>query len=468
MSISVLRATGHLLAPVAAAVLLTGVSLGAEAAGSKGIIAFETGKDLSKFHFRLPVDGSNYLEQSFEVDKGCKIYPIGDELVLLTAYPFKGSDPGVLGYVATSLGVYDGPQGTACGRISYVKGEAIELAVGSGAGDANAFDRLELDVEVKGDVRLKLEVEFDGSITNTYYLRTGSEVLGDLDPNDKELNPTVTNFNCSVASDSGPDAGPGDNCRWIISDIGHSFKITPEAGEFSLEGGGDFDNPLPHRSFIYLTRADGILDCGDTAYSTDTTDISCEVTRLDNASCTPVPYVFREVATSQGQACVLETDMGTQQLVANLFVTYAPEPQVTTLSDGTTPVGDLNDLDVWAPSELTKVVFIDSSEAFDIPPCLGFTLTNIDVDLDPQDPNDQLVGPDPIPEIASGGYDRIGTNGNIIDFACAFMRREVYGTVFTTENGQAVSKPTTRVEEGIQFWGDPSFSRPGVSSGNAN
>ena len=53
--------------------------------------------------------------------------------------------------------------------------------------------------------------------------------------------PTITPISLSNASDNGPDAGPGDNDRVTITATrsGRS-RSTPAAGEFSLEGGGDY------------------------------------------------------------------------------------------------------------------------------------------------------------------------------------------------------------------------------------
>jgi len=364
-----------------------------------------------------------------------------------------GARTSSLGWVATSIGVYDGPNGVPCGRVSYDKGEAIEVKLGSDIpGDVFAFDRLELDVEVKGDVKLTMEVKF-GSRVNQYHLWTGAAVgSAGADDEPRVLRPGDNVYRCKAASDSGPDSGASDNCRWIIEDVGSSFKITLEAGEFSLEGGGDHVDPLGKRSFIYLAEPDGTLDCGQSADSVDTEDgVACTVDRLDNENCTAVPYIFREVSTASGQTCDFAADMGGQQLIANIFASYGIEPQ---------EIGDPKTLGTWLPRPLSRVLFNNSPIDYPIPPCLGLTLTNMDLDSDPR------VGPDPILEIDQT-YDRVDTvaTDDTIEFACAFMRREVYGSIFTTDsNGSPVVIPTTRVEEGIQFWGDPSFSRPGISS----
>ena len=457
------------LTPLIAASLLAGVSLDAAAYGSKGRIALQTGKTLSAFRFTYEVKRSDdwatfdtlATQAILAGTKGCLLgLAASPELVSLDAFgPRNVELPGTLGWVSTSIGVYDGPQGTACGRVSFDKTEAIGLALGSGipalangATPANAYDRLEIDVEVKGDVDLSLAVTFEGR-TTTYRLLAGSGVVpaGTADPENKVLRPGDQTYKCSAATDGGADSGSRDNCRWIIEDLGTSFKIIPHAGEFSLEGGGDFDNVIANRTLIYLTEADGILDCGDTV-SAESSQISCEITRLDPpegyAACVVVPYVFRASATEP--SCTLTSDMGGQQLVANLFVSYAPEPAKTPL-DAPTPT-TLELLDTWVPADLSRVSFDSDTSpgtSYDVPPCLGLTITNTDLNSDPR------IGPDPIPEIDDAGpngqYDRV-RDDSYIQFACAFLRQEAYETdEFLQHN--------VRIEEGIQFWGDITFVR---------
>jgi len=479
MATSRFELTGRFLAGIAAASLLAGVSLDAAAYGSKGRIALQTGKTLSAFQFTYEVatsaDWATYSTPRTQAilpgTKGCLLldmpYATGSDLARLNAFGPRGVDlAGTLGWVATSIGVHDGPQGTDCGRVSNDKTEAIGLTLGSGipaptatATPANAYDRLEIDVEVKGDVDLTLAVMFEGR-TTTYRLLAGSGKVseGTADPEGKVLRPGDQVYRCSAATDGGADAGPKDNCRWIIEDLGTSFKIIPHSGEFSLEGGGDHDNVIANRTLIYLTEADGILDCGDTI-SAESSQISCEITRLDPppgySACVVVPYVFR--ASADEPSCTLTSDMGGQQLVANLFVKYDAEP-AKTLPGGV----DLEDLEVWLPADLSKVSFdSDTSPGteYDIPPCLGLTLTNIDLSLRLDSNHEPLprIGPDPIPQIDDAGpdgvYDRI-EDDDFIQFACAFMRQEVYETDLAEPLIQKV-----RIEEGIQFWGDISFAR---------
>jgi len=294
----------------------------------------------------------------------------------------------------------------------------VELA-GNLPNGANAFDRLELDLEVKGDVVLRLDVKFDSRV-ESYYLESGAGVAPAG---------AVNVFNCRLTSDSGPDAGASDNCTWTINGWGRSFSITPLRGEFSFEGGADWGD-ASKRTKIFLTRIDGIYDCGQTVEASDP-DISCAVTRLDPGgpvACTPVPYIFRV----GGGSCELTVDPQGQQMVANLLVSYKPE-----LATGVTdspPAGVLDDTK-WPAAPLSKVSFADSSTAFDIPACRGFTI-------------DDGSGPSPFPE---NKPDWIG--GNLTtEFACAFQRLEIFET-----NSDGFLE--TWITEGIQFWGDIKFER---------
>jgi hypothetical protein len=418
MADSQFRLIGRGIGALAAVSLLAGVSLDAAAAGNKGKIFLETGKTLASFNFTYVGDGGPVVQQ-FAYIKGCTIgLDPADPDNLVTLSALRDGNAGTLGFMATSIGVYDGPQGTACGRVSGAKSEALQFGLGPDIpSGANAFDTLELDVEVKGAVVLQLDVTFDAG-TVTHYLTAGGGVV----PSGA---PAGDIFPCSAASDSGPDAGPSDNCRWIVEELGRSFTIKPLVGEFSLEGGGDFADVLLNRTAIFLTQADGIFDCGETETSADAT-MSCSITRLDpggTAACVPVPFVFR----TGGGSCELTVDPDGQQIVANLFVSYRPEPSTTASLSSTT----------WPAAPLSKVSFADApNTSFSIPACRGVTIDN-----------GFAPGPAPIPETKP---DWISGNSSI-DFACAFQRTETFQT---GANGLE-----TWIDEGIQFWGDISFSR---------
>ena len=82
-----------------------------------------------------------------------------------------------------------------------------------------------------------------------------------------------------IHSDSGPDSGANDNCRWIIDSLlpfdtivfspadprpNLGSKAAPTAPSLDLEAA---HFPWPD-SLLFLTDVDGVLDCGDTASAT--------------------------------------------------------------------------------------------------------------------------------------------------------------------------------------------------------
>jgi len=433
MADSHFRLIGRGLGALAAALLLAGVSLGAGASDATKRLALQTGKTLDAFRIDYeeksslgvwaPPSGQDAVLPQLFSGTGCTFILTGSDYLRL----IPGGGRGELGWVATSVGVYDGPRGTGCGRISADKRESLEVVLGpERPSNYIAFDRIELDVEVKGDVRLLVEVKFGNTVTK-YYLKAGAgQVPGSPDVVGKVLTPSDNTYSCSVSSDSGPDSGSSDNCRLIIEDLGQSFKVTTEVGEISLEGGGDFTDVKSNRTFIYLTEPDGDLGCGDTATSADAT-MSCSVTRLDpggTATCVPVPYIFR----TGGGSCELTVDPNGQQIVANLFVSYRPELSSAASLASTT----------WPAAPLSKVSFTDApGTSFSIPACRGVTIDN---GFSP--------GPAPIPEQKP---DWVSGN-NSIEFACAFQRSETFQT---GTNGLL----ETWIDEGIQFWGDIKFER---------
>lgn len=441
MARSQFRLIGRGLGVLAAASLLAGVSLDAAAYGSKGAVFLQTGKTLSNFNF-VYVGPKGTIQQDFALNKGCTVeLDAGDpKLVLLTA--LRSGSKGTLGYMATSVGVYDGPQGTACGRVSQPKAEALELALDPGLAaltetttesGANAFDRIELDLELKGDVRLRLDITF-GTRVVSYYLESGAAVgSSPVDvPQDRVKR-------CEIASDSGPDSGPSDNCRWEVDELGKSFRITPEMGEFSLEGGGDYADVASNRSTIFLTEADGVYDCGDTV-DIESGDFACTITRLnpgDGSACKAVPYVLR----SSGSSCELTVDPQGQQMVANLWVSYDPEPTADLTDDSSGKAGLLSNS--WPNVPLSRVSFATNpGTTYPIPACVGATIK------DELAPTGKLLDIDPIPEIDSS-LDRVP--GGFIEYACAIERHET----FRTDSGSL----KLWVEELIQFWGDIKFER---------
>jgi hypothetical protein len=327
--------------------------IGATGALAFGLLAFEAVASPpfglpDKGVLRLQVGGgapSRFLHQpsmasqSITASGKCGLVLGSPSLATLTAEGGLGS----MGLGPDSIGVFDGPKGVPCYRITASLNESVTLGLGgatiSPPIDANAFYRLELDIEVKKDAAFLLEIVIGGTVSDRFYLRTGTSIVaGEGSPSPGSPDHI---FNCSAQSDSGPDAGPNDNCRWIVDALGQQARLIPLVGEGSLEGGGDFGTGIAAynaNSLIYLTKAAiGALGCENTPVPQGATtptigdgvnDAQCTVTRIDptgiGGSCTAaVGYVLRNIGVAEG--CEMLKTPG-EQLAASADILFPPEP----------------------------------------------------------------------------------------------------------------------------------------------
>jgi hypothetical protein len=227
----------------------------------------------------------------------CILAVIPDEkppnLVKFTAGVPTSNQPGIFG---DSIGVFSGGSGTAargvdCGRAGVNESLTLKLA---SAVSGRVARRAELDVEVKQNARIRAIARLGANISSTWELRSGGGIV----PGEGSSTPGDPIFNCSAVSDSGPDAGAADNCRWVIDGVWDSLELVTLAGEWSLEGGSDWGGQAnANRTDIYLTRASGILDCGASTITAGDGTVSASITglRLPNATgtaCVPIPYLL--------------------------------------------------------------------------------------------------------------------------------------------------------------------------------
>jgi len=318
MATSRFELTGRFLAGIAAASLLAGVSGDASAFGDKGVINLRLGQATEDgFYLKLnrPGGGFDSYAQYFNVPKKTKcIVELNEWRSSDSPTPGPPKIVGVrangpypkVGLITGSLGVFDNSNGASCGSMSV--GE--ELVFDSLKG---GFDRLELDMELKGNAIFELTINPGSATEHTYWLYSGTNQQpgkegvvkgGAMNPASYPAGwmtgdglPTSAERNCAGASDSGPDSGPSDNCRWVISDVGGSFRLRPTHGEGSLEGGGDYvGSALPTGSttadtLIYLTTLIdvGTLSCSGSVdpdnrtalvYSPTDDAAQCMVTRI--------------------------------------------------------------------------------------------------------------------------------------------------------------------------------------------
>ena len=397
------------------------------------------------------------VEQLIGAQSKCLLTLSGAELVALSTTGGNGS--GRVGVGPDSLGTPDGPKGVACYRVSANKNETIDFALGTdttaapdtedplpaGAIDANAFYALALDIEVKKNANVLLEIMINGSVTETFELRSG----GSHDPDDEYPDQGGPIWDCSAKSDSGPDSGLLDNCHWEVNAIGNGFRLRNadgSSGEFSWEGGGDYftaGTAFAHNSVIYLTKAEDIGALGCDPDNNSTAEIgggssaACSIVRQDTyltgATCDPdadtdlVSYVFR----SETSGCEFITH-GADQTVMNLEITFNKE---------TVPATSTGDAWELVP---TKVSF--GCEICD--PQVEFNVERCDAPVVVEGDD----GPLPIEAVRVAGADDAKydfVHGNLtIEYACSYSR-----TIDWVGSNEAV------LSEGIQFWGDIRWNR---------
>src|SRR5690606_30513503 len=105
------------------------------------------------------------------------------------------------------------------------------------------------DLELKGDARIQIVVSRGGTTVDTFEVRSGGGIVPGQGTDGSTTVPFTATAtaaapitNCREGSDSGPDAGPNDNCFVTIvpSAAFDAVKFRPLSGEMSLEGGGDY------------------------------------------------------------------------------------------------------------------------------------------------------------------------------------------------------------------------------------
>ena len=178
-----------------------------------------------------------------------------------------------------------GAQGIPCGRVDITEDLTLSVPTGEGPLKGRFFDGVQLDLELKGNARV-IATLYNDTAFRVFELGSGSSVeVGDMSAETDDdgyfwaiSTDTQPNVACGLESDSGPDAGPLDNCLWTI-DTAFQFNrivLTAEVGEFSLEGSGDYgDNPAFDSLFFIantppIALDDAVSTDEDTSISTPT------------------------------------------------------------------------------------------------------------------------------------------------------------------------------------------------------
>jgi len=471
MGISMLRATGRLLVPVAAVGLLAGASADAATYGSQGQIRLQHGGGQTSQFVYLDASGTALAWQGFKVKPGTKCF-LGwangaDDLVNFEAIGPMDSSPTQLGMGPDSIGVYDNSKGVSCYRMTGSIQEGIDLELSPDSEDLPAglyFDRLELDVEVKQNAELFLEIYKGTTLLETYTLRSGNRVLGDGTAGESDSENAV--FNCGADSDSGPDSGASDNCRWIINDIGNRFRLYPNPetdSEVSLEGGGDFADPMANNTVIFLTK---LMDTGD-LYCSPNTDpaldnkteevgggpvASCQTTRInpnnlpgqDGICQGPITYDL-ETFLGESRCELRKTSPEAVQLAGSIQITFKRELSVE-----------------WA-TEPTKVTFatdVGQTDPVSVYRCEGTRVQDVNGNwtieevLSPTQPLTGTIMDDHFIATVGGGLDVLSDStdevpGNqVIDWACVLNDTTEY-----------VGDGELQVTQTILYWGDIAWTR---------
>lgn len=257
--------------------------------------------------------------------------------------------PGING---TSLGVKSGgSQGVPCGRIDATEHLTI------GLGNVPLAAEADLDLELKGDSKVTIEVYLDGVKRESFEVRSGASVVAgqgvdgtsgepfsaEVETDDPQTGVNESIANCKNQSDSGPDAGSRDNCRVTVHPAlpFDAVKLIPRVGEISLEGSGDFGNDRAFDTIFYLTTFEGVLDCGDEV-SDEAEGVSGTIIRHSNADgsvCIVKPYrmfvdtadesVVFEIGDPASQEAFYEATIVLQQPLTtplSAALEYDPEP----------------------------------------------------------------------------------------------------------------------------------------------
>ena len=185
-----------------------------------------------------------------------------------------GSDRGI-GLVGSSIGVKSGgATGTPCGRVDTTENMSLTLD-----NVPNAIS-VELDLELKGNANVQIEIKLGATSLGVYEVRSGSSIVAGEGvegttpaPFTLSLTDSAKTGNCRNASDSGPDSGGNDNCRISIVPSGEFDTVVflqPLAGEFSLEGGGDAGTS--DTIFNLVESFEGELGCPSNGDNSDTDD----------------------------------------------------------------------------------------------------------------------------------------------------------------------------------------------------
>lgn len=305
--------------------------------------------------------------QSIGVTGKCSLSPAAGTLVTWSS---TSTSSGVPGFGQDSIGVSSGNKtsGTACSQVNQDAGESVALTLngttlkGALGGSLLATSAV-LDVEVKSNA----------SITATLFGENGAatgEVFRLYSGGSKVATPGANDFNCNASSDSGPDSGSNDNCRWSFNPSTPFAKVVLRAtvGSFSLEGGGDWTGTgtaaaSANRSVLDLVDvADGEFCVGETETASFTNPSSGQigvatVTRLPDGNGNTAGCLYYRFSVQSDGASFRKnpaTDLTAQFVVTveRTFTGTIPNPVGPAIRiDWLTPASEIDPI-TWCPGSL--------------------------------------------------------------------------------------------------------------------
>jgi hypothetical protein len=169
------------------------------------------------------------------------------------------------GLVKDSIGVFGGSaadptgstsRGVPCSRVEAASGEALTLEL-AGKVDEELVHRADLDVEVKAGAKIVATLFRGTTAAGRFELRSGSSIVA----GQGSTTPGSPIFNCSARSDSGPDSGALDNCRFLFDGLFDKVTLTAAVGAFSLEGGADSTTLAPSTFYLAEKAPTGTVTC---------------------------------------------------------------------------------------------------------------------------------------------------------------------------------------------------------------
>jgi len=244
-------ATGVLATAALTVLLITPVS----GSSHENALRLHLGSDYQSFS-----DGT--VSQPLTVgDRGCALSNESLDGPLVTLSANNGRTPGL---VDNSIGVKSGgSNGTPCSLT-----DDREVLTIAGASAVPSWVSLRLDLELKGNAWVVLDLYDGDTSAGTFELLTGSSIAAYNAANGTSETPTAgfpytaesTTADpvaaCANPSDSGPDSGPNDNCLWTIAPDGGFDRvvITTEVGSVSLEASADFGNDPDHDTLFFFNE----------------------------------------------------------------------------------------------------------------------------------------------------------------------------------------------------------------------